>query len=57
MSMPFRFATKTDGWLRRPPPTLGQHNDEVLGGELMLTEAELQGLRDEAVIGDRPVGA
>jgi crotonobetainyl-CoA:carnitine CoA-transferase CaiB-like acyl-CoA transferase len=57
MSMPFRYGTKTDGWLRRPPPTLGQHNDEVLGGELGLTQAEMQELRDAAVIGDRPVGA
>jgi crotonobetainyl-CoA:carnitine CoA-transferase CaiB-like acyl-CoA transferase len=56
-SMPFRFAGNTAGWLRRPPPTLGQHNDEVLGGEAGLTPGELTDLRDAAVIGDRPVGA
>jgi crotonobetainyl-CoA:carnitine CoA-transferase CaiB-like acyl-CoA transferase len=31
------------------PPSLGQHTDEVLG-ELGLTEAELQKLRDDVVI-------
>jgi crotonobetainyl-CoA:carnitine CoA-transferase CaiB-like acyl-CoA transferase len=55
--MPFRYATNTDGWLRRPPPTLGQHNDEILGGELGLSGADLDQLKADAVIGDRPVGA
>ena len=29
-TLPFRFA-HVAGWLRAPSPTLGQHNDEVLG--------------------------
>lgn len=37
-----------------PPPTLGQHNDEILGGELGLTAAELRGLRERKIIGERP---
>ncbi len=37
-----------------PPPTLGQHNDEILGGELGLSPNELRGLRERKIIGERP---
>jgi len=37
-----------------PPPTLGQHNDEILGGELGLSAEELEGLRERKIIGERP---
>jgi crotonobetainyl-CoA:carnitine CoA-transferase CaiB-like acyl-CoA transferase len=40
---------------RLPPPTLGQHNDEILGGELGLSKNELQHLRERKIIGERPV--
>ena len=40
-------------WARRPSPTLGEHNDEVLG-EVAGVE-ELQQLRAAGVIGDRIV--
>lgn len=36
-------------WDDRPPPTLGQHNDEVWG-ELGLSAAEVSDLRDKGVI-------
>jgi crotonobetainyl-CoA:carnitine CoA-transferase CaiB-like acyl-CoA transferase len=53
--VPFRFASVTS-WLRRPSPLLGEHNDEVLGGILGLTDDELTSLRAANVIGNRPVG-
>jgi crotonobetainyl-CoA:carnitine CoA-transferase CaiB-like acyl-CoA transferase len=37
-----------------PPPTLGQHNDEILGGELGLSADELRELRERKIIGERP---
>ena len=52
--LPFRFAS-IDRWMRRPSPTLGQHNDEVLG-EVAGPE-ELAALRAAGAIGDRVTGA
>ncbi|RAI60511.1 CoA transferase [Roseicella frigidaeris] len=34
---------------RSPPPVLGQHTDEVLGGLLGMTEAEISGLRHKGI--------
>ncbi len=39
---------------RVPPPTLGQDNDEVLKGELGLSDEEVEALREKKVIGTRP---
>ena len=35
---------------RVPPPTLGEHTDEVLGAALGLGEDELAGLRAKGII-------
>ena len=53
--LPFH-AQPVGGWCRRPPPTLGEHNDEVLGSELGLAQEALSELRARQVIGDRPLG-
>jgi crotonobetainyl-CoA:carnitine CoA-transferase CaiB-like acyl-CoA transferase len=52
--LPMSFSGLPRQLHTRPPPTLGEHNDEILGGELGLTEEELRGLRERKVIGERP---
>jgi crotonobetainyl-CoA:carnitine CoA-transferase CaiB-like acyl-CoA transferase len=54
-SLPFRYAS-VDQWLRTPAPTLGQHNEAVLGGWLGLSADELQALEAAEIIGTRPKG-
>jgi len=51
---PFRYAT-VDHWQRRPTPTMGEHNREVLG-DLGLADAEIDQLEAEGVIGYKPTG-
>lgn len=48
--------TGIDRWTVRPAPTLGQHNEHVLIGELGLSVADVEALRSAGVIGTRPAG-
>ena len=52
-TVPFRYAS-VPRWIRSPAPTLGQHNRDVLGGLLGVSDAELAALEAEGVIGTRP---
>jgi crotonobetainyl-CoA:carnitine CoA-transferase CaiB-like acyl-CoA transferase len=55
--VPFVFRNRAGGWMRRPSPMLGEHNDEVLGELLGLSSDDLASLRERGLIGDRPRGA
>jgi len=49
VGIPFEM-NGTPATIRRPPPRLSEHTDEVLGGELGLSEQRLEALRADKVI-------
>ncbi len=49
-SLPFRESEKPFA-IRSAPPTLGEHNKEILSGLLGLSEAELEQLARDGIIG------
>ncbi|WP_104182663.1 CaiB/BaiF CoA-transferase family protein [Mycobacterium avium] len=53
---PFALLTGQDKWLLRPPPKLGEHNEEILRDRCGLTDEELTHLAAGGVIGTRPKG-
>ncbi len=53
---PFALLEGASRWLLRPPPTLGQHNREVLTEVCGLSGADLDRLVAQGVIGTRPKG-
>ena len=54
-TFPFRFST-FDLKHRRPPPLLGEHNHEVLGGLLGLDDEAIRKLEEQGEIGTEPLG-
>jgi crotonobetainyl-CoA:carnitine CoA-transferase CaiB-like acyl-CoA transferase len=53
---PFALLSGQGSWLLRPPPRLGEHNEEVLRDRCGLTDEELMRLATSEVIGNRPKG-
>ena len=54
-AFPARFAGQPTARFARPAPTLGEHNREVLGDLLGVTDDELARLEADQIIGTRPV--
>lgn len=55
--LPMRFDREQAHPIPGPAPTLGQHNDAVLGDLLGLSAEERARLRTEKIIGERPIWA
>jgi crotonobetainyl-CoA:carnitine CoA-transferase CaiB-like acyl-CoA transferase len=53
-NLPMQFPALGVGLKTGPPPTLGQHNDEILRGELGISSESLDRLREKKIIGERP---
>ena len=49
VNTPVKFSESTPG-IRTPPPTLGQHTDEILGESLGMSIEEIEGLRHEGIV-------
>jgi len=52
--LPFQLSNEAAVSYRWAAPTMGAFNEEVLRGELGLSDADLAELREKRVIGDRP---
>lgn len=50
INTPVKYSFSTPG-IRTPPPTLGEHTDEVLREVMGLSEAEIEELRVGGVVG------
>ena len=55
-AVPFRFASQAGSWINRHPPTIGEHNEEVLV-ELGYSTEDIARLQEQEIIGDRPLFA
>ena len=49
VNTPVKYSESKPG-IRTPPPTLGQHTDEILRETLNLTAADIEELRGEGVV-------
>lgn len=50
INTPVKYSYSTPG-IRTPPPTLGQHTDEVLMDVLNFSKEEIKSLRVEGIVG------
>jgi succinate--hydroxymethylglutarate CoA-transferase len=50
INTPVKYSYSTPG-IRTPPPTLGQHTDEVLRDNLGISEEDIRALRIDGVVG------
>jgi crotonobetainyl-CoA:carnitine CoA-transferase CaiB-like acyl-CoA transferase len=49
LGIPFRFG-ETPASVRRAPPVLGEHTDEILSRELGMDAGAIAALRDQRVV-------
>lgn len=49
VNTPIKYSEATPG-VRSPPPTLGQHTNEILSNILEYSEADIARLKDEGVL-------
>ncbi|ORY17788.1 caib/baif family protein-like protein [Clohesyomyces aquaticus] len=49
VNTPVKYSYSEPG-IRMPPPTLGQHTDEILKDTLGMSDADINGLREEGVV-------
>ena len=52
-TLPWRPRFAAGGWYESPPPTLGQHNREVLGESLDLSVEEMDSLEERGIISSK----
>jgi crotonobetainyl-CoA:carnitine CoA-transferase CaiB-like acyl-CoA transferase len=55
-AMPFQLDGSNTPWVRTPAPTIGEHNQEVLGKLLNLGAEEIADMERTGLIGTRPAG-
>jgi crotonobetainyl-CoA:carnitine CoA-transferase CaiB-like acyl-CoA transferase len=56
VTVPFRFASRSEPWLHSPAPVLGQDNRAILSRIVGLTDSEIDALEASEVIGTHPKG-